>query len=136
MARARLTADYNAQIEELKRKQAEQLRKLQERGKRIKQAKRSQGASLLERTGASELHPEAQVGALLEIVDRARSDPRLVERWKARGAEFLRREREQHAAAAGAASSGPGARAGLAAVPSADQPADQGGDAGAAPRAA
>jgi hypothetical protein len=98
MAKARLTKNYAEELEALKRKQAETRKRLQERGKKIKAAQKAQGGSLVDRTGLGALPPEIQAGAMLEAVEKAK-DPRTSDRWHKRGAEFLRREREQVEAA-------------------------------------
>ena len=82
-----------------------ELKSLQDRARQLKSKQKAQLGELLMATGAAEaLDPDALAGALLEAIERARSDKPAVEGWRRRGEAFFRRER---AAARAANDAGP-----------------------------
>src|SRR4051794_14831788 len=70
-----------------------ELKALQDKQRSLKLKRITQFGELVTATGGDALDLETLAGALLEAIERARTDPSTKEAWQQRGQSFFRRER-------------------------------------------
>lgn len=68
-----------------------ELKALSDKARALKAKQRTQLGELVAATGADTLDPETLAGALLDAVERAKTDAGAKEAWRARGAAFFHR---------------------------------------------